>query len=113
MSDYWKKVMDGQGKGDRKGKGAGKTGSSSSAKRDPSTGRFKPRHGTYMVNNGSTTVEGTNASELWNQAEPAHIPVPDENPSAQYTFVDGVRESVSFAWPSAAPHPLAREMIIV
>ena len=67
MSPYWKKIMDTQSKGDRKGKGGSSKGSSkgTGGTRDPTSGRFKPRHSTFVVGSASNSSEAIPAEQMW------------------------------------------------
>ena len=111
MLPSWKKIMDGQGKGDKKGKGATKGSSKGSSVGRDQSGRFQPRHGTFMVNATTDQQENASPEQLWQQTQQTELPpVPDHQPS-DYTFVDGQAERITFAWPNAAPVSFAREKI--
>ena len=73
-----------------------------------------------MVHNTSDTPEGTEPQQLWARDQD-YPPVQDEedlnpppyNPASLYTFVSGIHEAITFAWPNAGDQNLAREMIRV
>ena len=98
-----------QGRQEKKGTGKGK---GTKIKRDASTGRFTPKHGTYMVTSASQGLETATPAQLWGQSglqNPALLPlIPD--PQADI-FADGMNESVTFAWPASAGPALAHHAI--
>ena len=117
FSPYWKKIIDGQTQGDKKGKGTGtgkgtKGKKDSSGKRDPSTGRFTPKHCIFIVTSEAQEPETATPAQSRGQSstpDPAQLPnIPD--PQA-YIFVAGTRESVTFAWPTSAAPYLAQQMV--
>ena len=115
MTPYWKKVMEGQSKGDQKGKPPGKR-PGNNPKRD-SSGRFQPRHGSYMVNSTSEAPEGTTAEQLWpqpsegNTDQAVHTPAPDQTSPHDYNFIDGANERITFAWPRTGTPAIARSLV--
>ena len=105
MSAKWQNVMKGQGQGDSKGSRTSTSGSKEKgkgkgkAKRYPKTGRFKPRHGTYMVNSSDPAdgPETQNAQNCWQQDH--------------YHFLAGEGGGAVFAWPKSATPTIANLML--
>ena len=111
MSPYWKKIMEQQGLGDRKSTASSSSSHRGKPKRDSSTGRFKPRNQTFMVNSTSQQDESVQADKYWQgQTPPLAQPVVRAG-DKEFHFFTGSSERMLFSWPRAARAFLAHQMI--